>query len=86
MALFTKTVFGNPYIQAGTDHDICRQCYEEYREEHPDLYDYQIEQNLQGKLSGAKVFKLFKNSNVPFVLCSRHLRAAADELDTETEE
>ena len=40
---------------------------------HKDETDYAIDAVLQKKLSGQKIFKLFQNSNTPFVLCKDHV-------------
>lgn len=78
MALFTKEIFDNPYVALGKDADICVLCRREYANAHPDEPDYKIDAVLQKKLTEQKIFKLFRNSNTPFVLCQRHIH----EIDT----
>ena len=73
MALFTKNIFDNPYVDLGKDNDICVLCRREYVQNHKDETDYVVDAALQKKLSGQKVFKLFQNSNTPFVLCAEHI-------------
>ena len=73
MALFTKQVFDNPYVDIGKDNDICILCRRKYMQAHKDETDYAIDAVLQKKLSGQKIFKLFQNSNTPFVLCKDHV-------------
>ena len=41
--------------------------------EHKDVSDYQIDKELYGKLTDQRIFKLFQNSNTPFVLCADHI-------------
>ena len=85
MAILTKTVFENPYIGIGNAHDICIACRAAYEKEHPDQYAYQIDKALYGKLDGQKVFKLFRNSNTPFILCARHLQETAMAIEKDKE-
>ena len=46
--------------------------------DHKDISDYQIDKELYGKLTDKRIFKLFQNSNTPFVLCAEHIH----EIDT----
>ena len=83
MAILTKTVFDNPYVDIGNAHDICTMCRSEYTRTHPDKYGYQIDNALAGDLDGKKIFKLFRNSNTPFILCAKHIKEAADMVQEE---
>lgn len=83
MALLTKELFDNPYVDLGGDRDICVLCRKEYLKDHPDEYDYKVDEILRGKLRDKRVFKLFKNSNTPLVLCARHLKETLDVLEEE---
>lgn len=83
VALLTKEIFDNPYVDLGGDRDICALCRKEYSKEHPDEYDYKIDELFYGKLRDKKIFKLFKNSNTPLVLCADHLKKIADSLQEE---
>ena len=80
MAILTRQLFSNPYIALGNDRDICAMCRTEYLQEHQDEYSYVVDQELQGKLRDKKVFKLFKNSNTPFVLCDKHVKEILNEI------
>ena len=73
MAIFNEKLFDNPYVDIGKDHDICTLCRKEYVQAHPDELDYLINSTLYKKLSGQKIFKLFQNSNTPFILCRQHI-------------
>lgn len=73
MAIFTKQLFDNPYITIGKDNDVCVLCRKEYAAQHPEEFDYRIDDRLKKRLSDQKIFKLFQNSNTPFVLCARHI-------------
>ena len=64
MAILVKQIFDNPYIDIGKDNDM---------QAHKDETDYAVDAALQKKLSGQKIFKLFQNSNTPFVLCKDHV-------------
>ena len=80
MAILTKQIFDNPYIDLGNDRDVCVLCRKEYVTEHPNDYDYQIDKAMFGKLRDKKIFKVFKNSNTPLVLCTKHIQDIAEEL------
>ena len=80
MAIFSKQIFDNPYVDLGNDRDVCALCKKEYIAAHPNEYDYQIDKAMFGQLRDKKVFKIFKNSNTPLVLCAKHLQIIADEL------
>lgn len=84
MAIFTKQIFDNPYVDIGKQSDVCILCRKEYVHEHTDEPEYKAEEVLQGQLLDQRVFKLFRNSNVPFVLCGKHLHEIADMLDEES--
>ena len=82
MALFTKQIFNNPYVDIGKDNDVCVLCRREYMQAHKGESDYMIDEALQKQLTGQKIFKLFQNSNTPFVLCARHIH----EIDASLQE
>ena len=73
MAIFTKELFDNPYIDIGKNSDICVLCRKEYLREHRDEYDYRADEALRGQLLDKRIFKIFQNSNMPFVLCEKHI-------------
>lgn len=73
MAIFTKILFNNPYVDIGKDNDICILCRKQHMQKHPEMPDYKIDDELKKKLTGKKIFKLFQNSNTPFVLCANHI-------------
>ena len=73
MAILTKEIFDNPYVDLGGDRDVCVLCRKEYLRAHKDEYDYKADEALQGQLRDKRIFKLFKNSNTPLVLCAHHL-------------
>ena len=77
MAIFTdKQVFGNPYVALGNNSDVCALCKQELLNKEPQLaqdYSWMITMKLRGKLADKKVFKIFQNSNTPFVLCADHM-------------
>ena len=83
MAILTRTVFDNPYVDIGNEHDICTMCRSEYTKTHPDKYVYQIDNALKGALAGKKIFKLFRNSNTPLVLCAQHIKETAEAVQEE---
>lgn len=81
MAILTKTVFKNPYVAVGTDIDICEDCLREYLAKHPNEEIYTAKKALGGKLTGELIFKQFRNSNTPYVLCKKHFNAIYAELN-----
>ena len=80
MAMLEKEMFDNPYVDIGKHNDICVLCRKEYLREHKDESEYKAEDVLRGKLLGHKVFKLFRNSNTPLVLCAHHIKETADAI------
>ena len=73
MAIISKEIFANPYVDIGKGNDICVLCRKAYIQKHKDDNDYQIDMALKDKLNGQRIFKLFQNSNTPFVLCKDHI-------------
>lgn len=73
MAITSKELFNNPYVDIGKNNDVCVLCRRKYMIEHKDVSDYQIDKELYGKLTDQRIFKLFQNSNTPFVLCADHI-------------
>ncbi len=73
MAITSKELFNNPYVDIGKNNDVCVLCRRKYMMEHKDISDYQIDKELYGKLADKRIFKLFQNSNTPFVLCAEHI-------------
>lgn len=78
MAILTKEIFDNPYVDTGKHSDICILCRKDYLRKHPTAYDYQADEALYGQLADQKVFKIFQNSNMPFVLCGKHIKEIND--------
>lgn len=76
VAIFTKEqVFDHPYVTLGNNADICELCKQEFLAQEPRLaqdYPWMITMKLRGRLADKKVFKIFQNSNTPFVLCADH--------------
>lgn len=83
MAIFSKQIFDHPYIDVGHDNDICILCRKEYMQAHKDEPNYRIDQALRGQLATKKIFKLFQNSNTPFVLCQKHIHEIDELLQEE---
>ena len=42
-----------------------------------------IDNALKGALTGKKIFKLFRNSNTPLVLCAQHIKETAEAVQEE---
>jgi hypothetical protein len=73
VAIITKEIFDNPYVDIGKNNDICILCRRQYMQAHKDETEYRIDEALKDKLAGKRVFKIFQNSNTPFVLCADHI-------------
>lgn len=71
-----EKIFDNPYIALGNNADVCVLCRQEALAKEPQLakdYPWMITMHLRGQLTDKKVFKIFQNSNTPFVLCDKHI-------------
>ena len=88
MAIFTKEqLFSNPYITLGNNADVCELCKRELLAKEPQLaqdYPWMITMKLRGQLADKKIFKIFQNSNTPFVLCADHIHQIGDLLQEES--
>ena len=84
----TKEIFNNPYVVLGHDEDICVLCKQEKIKENPQLareYPWMIDEKLKKQLANKKIFKIFQNTNTPFVICKEHLEKILDEMQESKE-
>lgn len=90
MAIITdEQIFNNPYIALGNNADVCVLCRQELLAQEPQLakdYPWMITMKLRGQLADKKVFKIFQNSNTPFVLCEKHIHEIDQCLHEDKEE
>lgn len=77
VAIFTDDrVFDNPYVTLGNNSDVCALCRQELLAKEPQLakdYPWMVTMKLRGQLADKRIFKIFQNSNTPFVLCANHI-------------
>ena len=82
-----RQLFDNPYITLGNDTDVCALCKQELLAQEPQLakdYPWMITMKLRKQLTDKKIFKVFQNSNTPFVLCADHIHMIDELLKEES--